>query len=177
MSVGQNEIIADVFGAKAPLSERAEAEAGKAMLHVIGKARRCAGPDAMRHRLLESNEEPSNRKSTGDFQDIKRAVAEYYGITITDLCNGGRSVHFSHPRQVAWSLIRDLRPKVSLPAIGRAFGRRDHTTVLSGLKAIEARDCPLEAEAIKSITNTLRGGVFRSNRALVFKSNRTQEGQ
>jgi chromosomal replication initiator protein len=40
------------------------------------------------------------------------------------------------PRQIGYYLCKHLTP-LSLPAIGRRFGGRDHTTALSGIRKIE----------------------------------------
>ena len=41
----------------------------------------------------------------------------------------------ARPRQVAMFLAKDITP-MSLPAIGEAFGGRDHTTVLHACRTI-----------------------------------------
>lgn len=45
---------------------------------------------------------------------------------------------FSHPRMFAMWLTKRLRHQLSTPAIGRAFGDRDHTTVMHALRKVEA---------------------------------------
>jgi chromosomal replication initiator protein len=42
----------------------------------------------------------------------------------------------ARPRQVAMYLARELTP-MSLPCIGRLFGKRDHTTVIHAIKTVE----------------------------------------
>src|ERR687898_802695 len=48
---------------------------------------------------------------------------------IDDLEGQSRSKGFAYPRQVAMSLSRELTDE-SLPKIGKAFGGRDHSTVM-----------------------------------------------
>jgi chromosomal replication initiator protein len=43
---------------------------------------------------------------------------------------------YARPRQVAMYLCKQMTSR-SLPEIGRHFGRRDHTTVMYGVKRIE----------------------------------------
>ena len=60
---------------------------------------------------------------------IQHEVCRYFGISKADLVGSSRSKNFAYPRQVAMYLSRELTDE-SLPKIGRAFGGRDHTTVM-----------------------------------------------
>lgn len=60
---------------------------------------------------------------------IMQQSADYYGVSIQDLCAPGRVRTLVHARQVAMYLCRELTD-MSLPAIGKHFGGRDHTTVM-----------------------------------------------
>ena len=70
---------------------------------------------------------------------IKKAVAEFYGISVEEMCGKRRDRHIVFPRQVAMYIIREETAS-SLPAIGQAFGGRDHTTVLHSYEKIVS-DC------------------------------------
>jgi len=73
--------------------------------------------------------------------DIQRAVAEYYALSVEELCSKRRLRHLVRPRQMAISLSKELTTH-SLPAIGKAFGGRDRTTVLHSCKTIaELKNC------------------------------------
>ena len=80
--------------------------------------------------LLRSSE----RKIT--IEEIKRRVADYYHLRMTDLVSARRARAVARPRQVAMFLCKNLTSK-SLPEIGRGFGGRDHTTVIHAIKKIE----------------------------------------
>ena len=71
--------------------------------------------------------------STRDFnincETIKKAVCKKYGIKLADIESSKRKREFSHPRQIAMYLCREMTES-SLPKIGEYFGGRDHTTVL-----------------------------------------------
>ncbi|HEB12772.1 MAG TPA: chromosomal replication initiator protein DnaA [Actinobacteria bacterium] len=67
---------------------------------------------------------------------IQSEVCRYYRLSKTELVGGNRSRPVVMPRQVAMYLARELTDS-SLPKIGNAFGRRDHTTVLHATKKIE----------------------------------------
>ncbi len=60
---------------------------------------------------------------------IQHEVCRYFGISKADLVGSSRSKNFAYPRQVAMYLSRELTDE-SLPKIGRAFGGRDHSTVM-----------------------------------------------
>ena len=66
---------------------------------------------------------------------IMAQTADYFGITIDDLCSANRSRTMVSARHIAMYLCRELTD-LSLPKIGREFGGRDHTTVMSADKKI-----------------------------------------
>lgn len=69
-------------------------------------------------------------------EDIEKRVADYYHIRIADLHSAKRVRTIVRPRQISMYLIKHLTT-VSLPAIGRHFGGRDHTTVMHAVTTIE----------------------------------------
>jgi len=74
-----------------------------------------------------------NRQIT--FESIQKTVAEYYKIKVSDMYSKKRTRIIARPRQIAMWLAKELTP-ASLPAIGEAFGGRDHTTVLHACRTI-----------------------------------------
>ena len=74
---------------------------------------------------------------------IQAHVAASFGIGRIDMISERRARAVARPRQVAMYLARHLTGQ-SLPAIGRAFGKRDHTTILAGVRRVESL---LEADA------------------------------
>lgn len=68
-------------------------------------------------------------------EDIQKAVCDFFKIKISDLLSKKRTQVIVRPRQVAMAISKELT-KYSLPAIGEAFGGRDHTTVLHAQKTI-----------------------------------------
>lgn len=87
-------------------------------------------------------------------KDIQMVTAEFYGISENDMCSQRRDMPVVRIRQVAMFLAKTLTPK-SLPEIGRRFGGRDHTTVLSAVRRIKAlmetdRELADEVAEIKS---------------------------
>ena len=69
-------------------------------------------------------------------EEIQRKVSEYYNIRLSDMVGPKRVRNFARPRQMAMYLSKTLTSR-SLPDIGRRFGKRDHTTVMHGVKKIE----------------------------------------
>jgi chromosomal replication initiator protein len=67
--------------------------------------------------------------------DIQRLVATRMGATALDLVSARQAS--ARPRQVAMWLCRHATP-ASFPAIGRAFGNRDHTTVMQAVRRVDA---------------------------------------
>ncbi len=68
-------------------------------------------------------------------ENIQKTVADFYKIKIADMHSKKRTRDIARPRQIAMALAKDLT-QMSLPAIGEAFGGRDHTTVLHACKTI-----------------------------------------
>jgi chromosomal replication initiator protein len=69
---------------------------------------------------------------------VIKAVAEHYGVKVSDLRSERKHKVIALPRQVAMFLIRSLT-RCSLPDIGLRFGGRDHTTVMYAVKKIEKK--------------------------------------
>ena len=67
--------------------------------------------------------------------EIQKTVCDFYKIKISDLLSSKRTQIIARPRQVAMALAKELT-QYSLPAIGEAFGGRDHTTVLHAQRTI-----------------------------------------
>jgi len=69
--------------------------------------------------------------------DIQKAVCSHFRLTSADLLSKDRHKSVAFARQVAMYLCRQ-RLKSSFPELGRAFGNRDHTTVISAVKRVES---------------------------------------
>jgi hypothetical protein len=74
----------------------------------------------------------------GMVNHIQHAVSAYYDLHPSTMVSQRRGYAIAHPRQVAMYLASELTPK-SLPAIGRCFGGRDHTTVIHAIRAVRRR--------------------------------------
>ena len=70
-------------------------------------------------------------------EQIQKAVAASYKLTVDQLVAKNNSRQFSFPRQVAMYLCKKLT-KHSYPEIGRAFGGKHHTTVIHSFEKIQS---------------------------------------
>ena len=67
---------------------------------------------------------------------IQETVAKFFNVTVQDLNGKKRNKEIVVPRQIAMYIARELTQD-SLPQIGRAFGGKDHTTVMHSTEKIE----------------------------------------
>jgi len=86
-------------------------------------------------RLYPLSREPAG---AGSIANIQACACEHFEISRDELLSSSRSPRIAWPRQVAMYLARELTSE-SLPAIGRQFGGRDHTTVLHAWRRTAAR--------------------------------------
>jgi chromosomal replication initiator protein len=80
--------------------------------------------------LISDSQAPDITAST-----IMMVTAEFFGVTIDDLCGPGKTKALAQSRQISMYLCRELT-ELSLPKIGQTFGGRDHTTVMHADKKI-----------------------------------------
>jgi len=84
--------------------------------------------EALRDMLVAQDKQVS-------IENIQKAVAAHYKIRVSDLLSSSRSRSVARPRQVAMALAKELT-KHSLPEIGKAFGGRDHSTVIHAARKV-----------------------------------------
>src|SRR2546422_1445647 len=87
---------------------------------------------------------------------IQRKVSEFFGVKLSELKAKGRTKAVAFPRQIAMYLARQLT-HTSLTEVGRAFGGKDHTTVLHAVGKIEAllKDDPRLRKTIDGLIEKL----------------------
>jgi chromosomal replication initiator protein len=86
---------------------------------------------------------------------IQETVGKYFNVNPKDLKGSKRSNDITFPRQIAMFLCRNVA-NMSLPQIGRDFGKRDHTTVMHACNKIEKEiktnsNTKLIVESVKNI--------------------------
>jgi chromosomal replication initiator protein len=112
---------------------------------------------AMAEEVLQHYVNPEPDRMTPE--RILVAVSERFGIKVDVLCGQRRTHTIAQPRQVAMYLMRQFTD-LSLAEIGRAFGGRDHTTVLyacARVTTLMRNDKPLE-EKVNGVISTLSSG-------------------
>ncbi len=91
-------------------------------------------------------------------------VAQHYHISRTDLLSQRRTRDVLIPRQVACHLAANFT-HLSLPAIGRLLGGRDHTTIIHANRKIAALadDNPRFSAELQGIVRAISGATTPTN--------------
>jgi len=95
-------------------------------------------------------------EKTITIDQIQRKVSEFFGIKPSDLKAKTRMKAVAFPRQVAMYLVRQLT-HASLTEVGRAFGGKDHTTVLHAVGKIQS--LLQEDPKLRKTIDTLTQGI------------------
>ncbi len=105
---------------------------------------------------------PDLRPRARSVEEIQRRICQAFDISMDDLVSTSRAQSVTWPRQVAMYLTRELTD-ATLPAIGRAFGNRNHTTVLHACKRTAARiaEDPSAYDTVHRLHTELRGDADR----------------
>ena len=91
---------------------------------------------ALAEKVLKDSISPNEaRQVTPDL--IIRLVAEHFNITPADIISQKRNKELVYPRQIVMYLCRNMLD-IPLQQIGGYLGKRDHSTVISGVKKITA---------------------------------------
>jgi chromosomal replication initiator protein len=91
---------------------------------------------------------------------IQHIVADCFGVTRADICGTERFQRVVWPRQVAVYIAKKLLPLMSLPELGRRFGKRDHTTMLHSVRVVARRvaDSPCDAMEVFACERAILDG-------------------
>ena len=87
---------------------------------------------------------------------IQRKVGDFFGVKLSDLRAKNRTKTVAFPRQIAMYLARQLT-HASLAEIGRAFGGKDHTTVLHAVEKVQT--LVQDDVKLKKTIDTLTQGI------------------
>jgi len=77
----------------------------------------------------------NNNNHATSVETVKKIVASYFNVRVADLKGKGRQRAISVPRQIAMFLAKK-HTGLSYPLLGKAFGGRDHTTVLAACRKV-----------------------------------------
>ena len=89
--------------------------------------------------------------------DIKKAVASYYKIKVSDMESSKRSRNISYPRQIAIYMIRELCPNYSFPMMADLFGGKNHTSILYCYQKIA--DEIKTSKELRTIVENIKAGL------------------
>lgn len=67
---------------------------------------------------------------------IIHIVSEHFGVSAEDITSKKRNSEFVQPRQIVMYLCRELTD-IPYTSIGKLLGKKDHTTIIHGVKKIE----------------------------------------
>jgi chromosomal replication initiator protein len=97
-----------------------------------------------------------DEKASISIELIQRKVSEFFGVKLSELKAKDRTKAVAFPRQIAMYLARQLT-HTSLAEVGRAFGGKDHTTVLHAVGKIQAllREDPALRKTIDGLIQRL----------------------
>lgn len=104
-------------------------------------------------REVMDNLYPEPRCAPRSLAEIRLAACKHFGVSDDEIVSRSRVARVAWPRHAAMFLARELTDE-SLPAIGREFGGRDHSTVLHACRRAGERIAK-DAEAAKAV-ETLR---------------------
>lgn len=89
----------------------------------------------LKHDFLLDVEDTNEERS---LRTIITEIGEYHGFTHTDMISRRKSIRLSRARQEAyWQCVVETR--CSFPEVARAFGKRDHTTIMHGVNRHQIR--------------------------------------
>jgi chromosomal replication initiator protein len=92
---------------------------------------------------------------------VLEATASHFGTTVDALTSPSRTQPLTRRRQVAMFAARRVTGR-SLPFIARHIGRKDHSTILHGVRTVQARLDAGDREtvaAVDQIVEQLTGGA------------------
>ncbi|MGI8417907.1 MAG: chromosomal replication initiator protein DnaA [Nakamurella sp.] len=98
-----------------------------------------------------------------DAPTIMAVTAEYFELTLDEMCGASKTKAIAGARQIAMYLCRELTD-LTLPKIGQMFGGRDHTTVMHADKKIrgEMNERRQTYDTVQTLTARVRDRVRRS---------------
>ena len=122
---------------------------------LIAKASLTNSPITMEMAERAINDIVSQQEKVISSEYIQDVVGKYFNINPKDLKGSKRSNDITFPRQIAMYLCRNVA-NMSLPQIGKDFGKRDHTTVMHACSKIEKEikeksNTKLIVESVKNI--------------------------
>jgi len=106
---------------------------------------------ALRHHRSEERPRP-------DLTAIVHAVSKELGVPAQEITGRGRTAELARARQVSMFLARKIL-NLSFPAIAKAFGGKDHTTVIYACRKVESMEAtdPPTSQLLETLSAKLTG--------------------
>jgi chromosomal replication initiator protein len=115
---------------------------------------------ALARQVLERLYPRSEDEAVCTLEQVQEAAADLFGVSRAELLARDRTPRVSFARQVAMYVAREVTTE-TLPAIGRGFGGRNHTTVLHAHRRIAA-DMARDEDTLEAV-DALRVRLGRSS--------------
>ena len=124
--------IADELEAKVAAARQAEIERAQHEVDRIS-AQKSAAISA-----VASTESPPMLAKRTPVREIIADTAGMFDLSVSDILGRSRERSLVYARHMAMWRVRKARPDLSYPQIAKAFGGRDHTTVIHAVRRMEA---------------------------------------
>lgn len=128
------------------------AKADAALFAKLNAVEEVAEPVARRE--YETPRRPSSDAFTG--HRIIAAIAAEYNISIAELTGRRVKAHYCQARFVVVGILLEMT-NMSLPAIGRRLGNRDHTTIIHARKRAQKL---FASEAFRNRVDQIKAGLM-----------------
>jgi chromosomal replication initiator protein len=106
------------------------------LIRLAAKASLMGRPIDLEFARTEIAAASTTRANEASVEDIQRIVCHHFKLRSGELLSKDRHKSVAFARHVAMYLCKQ-RLKCSFPELGRAFGNRDHTTVMSAVRKVE----------------------------------------
>ena len=159
IALGSNDML-DVIAARVEGSVR---ELEGALIRVVAFASLTGRPltpdlaEEVLSNLYPGSPRAGRRATPPTLERIQEIVCEHFSLTREELLSASRVARISRPRQLAMYLARE-HTQASLPTIGAAFAKRNHTTVMHAVKKVREQlenDADTQ-EIVRDLTSRLR---------------------
>ncbi|MBS5112328.1 MAG: chromosomal replication initiator protein DnaA [Coprobacillus cateniformis] len=105
---------------------------------ICGKKLDCIDLNFALEAFSDTYTQPAQKKEL-TVSNIKKCVADYYNLTVTQINSKSRTSSIIVARHIAMYLVRDLIDDISFIQIGHEFGGRDHSTVMKACSKVQKK--------------------------------------
>lgn len=105
---------------------------------ICGKKLDCIDLNFALEAFNDTYEQPV-QKNDLTISNVKKCVADYYNLTVSQINSKSRTSNIIIARHIAMYLVRELVKDVSYIQIGHEFGGRDHSTVMKACDKVQKK--------------------------------------